>query len=273
MKRPASAPQIKVTARKAAPKAKVLKKPVSKARTADAPASKTKVSARKAAPRAKVLKNPVSKAGTAVKDLFAFLWRGRRHLPKMSSEMTVGLRSRLDLVQGSDLGISPKVLARLRSGIGYQDVYNGPDMSICIFALRAGSRLPLHDHPGMTVFSRLLFGRMRVTSFDIKSKAARPEWPSGHTAVLHSDKVLGPHPVTYSLGPDEGNLHTLEAIDDCAFFDVLTPPYNPAAGRDCSFFLPIPKGADEEYILQPTFPDYYTETMKYRGPTFPCNEP
>eukprot|EP00747_Dinoflagellata_sp_TGD_P169936 gnl/TRDRNA2_/TRDRNA2_200201_c0_seq1.p1 gnl/TRDRNA2_/TRDRNA2_200201_c0~~gnl/TRDRNA2_/TRDRNA2_200201_c0_seq1.p1 ORF type:complete len:254 (+),score=31.01 gnl/TRDRNA2_/TRDRNA2_200201_c0_seq1:63-824(+) len=72
MKRPASAPKTKVTARKAAPRVKLLKKPVSKAGIADASARKTRV---------KVLKKAVSKAG--IDHVFLVVKRHWRKAPPM----------------------------------------------------------------------------------------------------------------------------------------------------------------------------------------------
>lgn len=161
----------------------------------------------------------------------------------------------------SDLGISREDCAMItnRSGIGYQEVYSGPDMTLCIFLLRAGACIPLHDHPEMHVCSRLLFGRLRVVSFDFEGSLAR----------FHSDKVVGPDPVTYSLGPHDGNLHELEALDDCAFFDVLTPPYGD--GRDCNFYRrgPAQNGC---CALTRVYPRYSTQTFEYNGPAFQGSE-
>merc|ERR1712232_741163 len=80
-----------------------------------------------------------------------------------------------------DLGVDPSDVTRMRAKVCYQEVYAGPSMTMCVFLLRAGGVIPLHDHPGMHVFGRLLFGRMRSISLDLEEpndEALPPPWPA-----------------------------------------------------------------------------------------------
>nr|CAB3493821.1 unnamed protein product [Digitaria exilis] len=97
--------------------------------------------------------------------------------------------------------------------------------------------MPLHDHPGMTVFTKLLTGSAHIRVF------------SGPGSSILAEKVLD-HDITKDSGawvlfPDTGgNVHRFVAGEEtyCAFLNVLTPSSSPPANqRRCStFYKDIP---------------------------------
>ncbi|KOO33837.1 2-aminoethanethiol dioxygenase [Chrysochromulina tobinii] len=158
----------------------------------------------------------------------------------------------MDELTAEDLGVTT---AGLTPGgpVGYHHVYADQDISVGIFVLPAGSAIPLHDHPGMSVLSKVLFGKLEVTSFDRPLPSASPSPPppkfggpftlfGGRGAsqqlqcaapVRHT--VVAPCP-TLRLDPVRGNIHEFVAVEHTAIFDVLTPPYDDRSGRSCHYY-------------------------------------
>lgn len=99
----------------------------------------------------------------------------------------------------------------------------------------------------MSVISRVLYGSLHVRSCDLvpaSDVAALSEPTNGASAapapllarMCADEEICAPH--TTELLPDCGNLHEFVAGDaiGCAIFDILTPPYEPDDGRDCTYY-------------------------------------
>ena len=138
--------------------------------------------------------------------------------------------------------------------IDYTHLYESEHVSIGIFHLPAGSQIPLHNHPGMTVVSRVLQGALRVSSYDwaaeneeFRQRQGNDDWG---VAVRVFDGVVrrGQKGDTSVLFPvSGGNMHAFEAIEDCAVLDVICPPYDRAAGRSCTYYC-VEEIADQEGV-------------------------
>lgn len=145
-----------------------------------------------------------------------------------------------DSDDGSD---GPRRPRRVR----YLRVHAEEDFSVGAFVMDAGARIPLHDHPGMSVAMRCLFGECRVVGYDFEDDDDRLRLLRGghgkttggasYGVRLACDKVLKASPPAHVLHPDSGgNVHSLHALSNCALFEVQTPPYAVGRGRDCHYF-------------------------------------
>ncbi|KAK6921109.1 Cysteine oxygenase/2-aminoethanethiol dioxygenase [Dillenia turbinata] len=133
-------------------------------------------------------------------------------------------------------------VARWAQPITYVDIYECDSFTMCIFCLPSSSVIPLHDHPGMTVLSKVLYGSMHVKAFDWV-EPTRIQISNGpvRLAKLVADKVVTPESGTSILYPKTGgNLHCFTAVTSCAVLDILAPPYSEAAGRKCTYYSDRP---------------------------------
>ncbi len=188
-------------------------------------------------------------------------------------------------------------LPQLTAPVVYMHIAENEIFSMGMFILRPGSRIPLHDHPGMFGVIRVMQGSMRCRSFTplcaspTNSNAPLPaqnRWrlstaPDLTVAEPHSDKLLGPGDVQPCLlTPRLGNLHELTAVEGTVvFLDILAPPYDHDLGtRECVFYREIDMPHEEtagRNVEQPSSPrvyltetnqprDYWCETVPYHGP-------
>ncbi|KAK9787011.1 hypothetical protein WJX73_001587 [Symbiochloris irregularis] len=196
---------------------------------------------------------------------------------KPSEAEVAHLSSVLAAVRLEELGVAPDTETnsqQSRQRIQYQQVYEDEDVTIGIFSLPARAQLPLHNHPGMTVLSRVLYGDMHVLSYDWESTPGSSNLVTGprrafqvHDRILkaaHSPAALFPH--------SGGNVHEFTAVTPCAVLDVLAPPYDSHdPEKDCAYFRRIPDSASStarpSAILQPCRQpaDFFVASQHYRG--------
>jgi len=55
----------------------------------------------------------------------------------------------------------------------------------------------------------------------------------------HSHTHTHTHTHTKKNTPPGGNIHSFTALSPCAVLDVLTPPYAPNCGRDCTYYREV----------------------------------
>mgnify|MGYP001221164296 CR=1 FL=1 len=173
-----------------------------------------------------------------------------------------------------------------RPPVSYVHVF-GDDatFSMGIFLLPAGAIIPLHDHPGMTVLSKVLVGSLRATSFDMPEGApgvnssaphfyGMASWePRSFVCGEPTERLISEGSPTARLEPLRGNLHQFEALNDTAVFDILLPPYDDDRGRSCHYYQMQPLtssvASSTQYKLVeiPQPADLHIISAPYHGPT------
>ncbi|KAJ6846918.1 plant cysteine oxidase 2-like [Iris pallida] len=128
--------------------------------------------------------------------------------------------------------------------ITYTTIHSCDNFSICIFFLPPTAVIPLHNHPGMTVFSQLLLGSMHIRSYDwaetdISEDSTLPSKFRLAKRVTDSD-FTAPCKTSTLYPAAGGNIHTFRAISPCVVLDVLGPPYSKEEDRDCTYYREHP---------------------------------
>lgn len=130
--------------------------------------------------------------------------------------------------------------------ISYLPLYECEQFAMGIFCLPTSAEIPLHNHPGMTVLSKVLYGSVHVRAYDWVNpfdEKLNADPSRRRLAKREVDHVLTAPCETSVLYPTTGgNIHAFTALTPCALFDVLAPPYSRASGRKCTYYHNIPKG-------------------------------
>ncbi|KAG8384726.1 hypothetical protein BUALT_Bualt04G0148200 [Buddleja alternifolia] len=163
----------------------------------------------------------------------------------------------LDGMTQVDVGLRPNMpffSSERAPIITYLHLHECDKFSIGIFCLPPTSVIPLHNHPGMTVFSKLLFGTMHIKSYDWSNNVdkntdvtiANADAPKSHPDGLRLAKLkvnsefTAPCRTSILYPAEGGNMHCFTAKTACAVLDVLGPPYCDPDGRHCQYYYEFP---------------------------------
>jgi plant cysteine oxidase len=203
-------------------------------------------------------------------------------IQRVCEECARALRDGLDAEASSSIarlmdGLSPADIGLRGSGdlgsgsgvIRTHSIYEGNGFDVVIFLFPARARIPFHDHPGMTVFSKVLYGSLSIKSVDWQEPLSQAEQRALQSEQKRVDAIndrraspadaqrafvpravsprantiLTSEAPTFVLRPEFANIHCFEALSECAVLDVLLPPYNDD-DRDCHYYELLPPGAD-----------------------------
>jgi len=156
-----------------------------------------------------------------------------------------------ELIQGAKSQFENLYLKKRSGMIRFISIVECSDFTMGIFVLPAGGCIPLHDHPQMTVFSKLLFGSVHIKAYNWIENGKTTNRGQALPAQMETDTTIsGPAPTRVLFPMSGGNIHSFHAINETALFDLLVPPYS--TERPCQYYKevlgdePIPSETDRK---------------------------
>lgn len=142
------------------------------------------------------------------------------------------LKDAMDRLDAAELEIPTRFSAFNRQSRWHVDeLHVHRYFQLNLFLLPHGNSIPLHGHPLMTVLMRVLTGAARVKAYDWAE-----EHPWSGLARPTYDRVIREADGSLLVLPKRGNVHSVEALEDCAFVDLVYPPYSEQDGRPCHYY-------------------------------------
>ncbi|RZB69538.1 plant cysteine oxidase 4-like [Glycine soja] len=156
------------------------------------------------------------------------------------------------------------------SEITYIHIHECDYFSMGVFCIPAGKVFPLHDHPGMTVLSKLLYGSAYVKAYDWIALDCAGSQTIGLAGRVVDEVFKAPHEPSILFPRSGGNIHSFTALTPCAILDVLSPPYSEEFGRPSTYFSDIPIPSLNGYAIleeKPMPSDLVVQGAPYLGPS------
>ena len=166
-----------------------------------------------------------------------------------------------------------------RQPITYYHIYECPDFTVGIFCIPENSDIPIHDHPEMTVCSKVLYGKVRVEAYDeapdLQRSVGHLSVPNALLARKVKDDIMSEESDPFALFSKISNIHRFSAVSSCAILDVLGPPYDSSKGREIAYYRETKLSdlrnddvvGDDAVVLEQVNPpsDYVVEGRPYTG--------
>lgn len=208
-----------------------------------------------------------------------------------SSEGLQHVKSIMDSMTLSDLGLNEETLAKEDRGFGffgmlrgwrnmhssmvarwappisYRHIHACESFSMGIFFLPTSAVIPLHNHPGMTVLSKLLYGSMHMKSYDWVDPLVKwPETgvPKARLAKLAVDQLfVAPCESSILYPTSGGNIHAIKGVTPCAMLDVLAPPYSEEEGRNVTYYRDSPYASHSGVLAKSMITDVNRQCLAW----------
>jgi hypothetical protein len=165
------------------------------------------------------------------------LMRDQQSIPAIQSKLASCL-AHMNKLKLEHIGLTEHGIAAVRYS-RCMNIASNKDFDITVFVLPANSVIPLHDHPGMFMLSKVLCGALHVRSYTALTNEGN--FAAANSVVPAKVSMTSTKNVSdgaWLLSPQEGNIHEFRTEVPTAIFEVLTPPYND--GRCCTYYKAKP---------------------------------
>ena len=162
-----------------------------------------------------------------------------------------------------DIGVTELNLKNIKNNYCLNIVCNDK-FHMAVFILGKEGVLPLHDHPKMTVLSKVLYGSLDVTSFTKVNSSSSDVT----TVTLDYQVTRTRNDNGWLLTPNTGNIHSFSNSDiltPCLIFDILMPPYLDDADRPCNFYKISGDLCNTYYLENIPEPENLPLSVNYNG--------
>lgn len=162
----------------------------------------------------------------------------------------------MDMITLSDLGFDNAEINSLDESLCANILYTR-DFNIAVFLLPKGHSLPLHDHPHMTVLSKVIKGSLEMRAFSLQYNEINNSSMlniaqtrnNGLISKLSCTATKTSTDPTWFLTPEVENIHEFKATSNCVIFDCILPPYEDPH-RPCRYYEAISQDSEDEYLLK-----------------------
>jgi len=159
------------------------------------------------------------------------------------------LKLMMNELKSTDLGLDRSEALTINTSrekheapVTYIKIHEDKDVSIGIFIVKSGFRIPLHNHPNMNGLLKVVYGNVDVKVYTKWVPSIPPielppflqdkthlidqglVVPCSKNVISNVDSSFE----TFILSPDTNNYHEILTVGDgpAAFFDILAPPYH-----------------------------------------------
>jgi len=222
------------------------------------------------------------------------------------------LKNLMDGLRASDVGLDKSRVLRssttpsFSAPVTYIKIHEDQDVSIGMFVVKGGQKIPLHNHPKMHGLLKVVYGNVDISVYSklkphqieqldipqvLKDKSHLIDQGFVFPSFRETFKSISDEHNALVLTPDDNNYHEICTVGEghAAFFDILAPPYHSEYEdgdedlRECHFFSEISLPPNNNNILfesnhkRPPHSftwlrrvqspeDYFCDTEPYLGP-------